>query len=132
MEKFEWSTLENLKSYGVESISVENTYNDLAGTGDEFGAIRLDNGPKYNIELSVDSAGLTRLQKALEKEPRTPKDELKHELKVMHNVNDCEGENVSEKIDKYFEKVDNKAKACKIKGMSQYKMDMSRYKIRHR
>ena len=125
MENLDWSTLENLRSYGIESITVENPSMNLAVTGDEFGALRIDNGPNYNIELNLNSDGLKRLQDALAKEPRKPEDELRHELQVMHNVNDCKGKTINEKIDRYFEKVDSKAKACKVKNNV-------RYKIRHR
>lgn len=136
MNDFEWNEeLENLKSYGVQSISVDHSCCDsITGiNGDEFGALRIPNGPNYNIELCVDNAGLARLQEALKATPRKPEDELKHELNVMHAVNDCEGENVNEKIDKYFEKVDNKAKVCELKNKkSDDHIVYRRYKIKHR
>ena len=126
-KNFEWNELETLKDYGVQSITVEHPCNNLAITGDEFGALRIDSGPKYNIELSVDNIGLKRLQDAIAKEPRKPEDELKHELNVMHNVNACEGTSMNEKIDNYFKKVDSKAKVCDVKN----KAVIAKYKIRH-
>jgi hypothetical protein len=121
-----------LKQFGLQSITVEQPYNDsiTSLSGDEFGALRIPSGPNYNIELNVDSAGLKRLQEALKGEPRKPEEELKHELKVMHAVNDCEGDDIHEKIDNYFEKVDSKAKPCELKNNKAVTSD--RYKIKHR
>lgn len=132
MNDFEWNDLENLKEYGVRSITVEHSCCDsVTGiSGDEFGALRIPSGPNYNIELSVDSAGLKRLQDALKKEPRKPDEELEHELNVMHKVNECEGDNINEKIDKYFELVDSKAKVCELKNNGG--LSMGRYKIKHK
>ena len=130
--EWEWNDLENLKEYGVQSITVENSCCDsITGlSGDEFGALRIPSGPNYNIELNVDKAGLKRLQDALKATPRKPEDELKHELNVMHAVNDCNGENISAKIDKYFECVDSKAKVCELKN--NIGLYMGRYKIKHK
>lgn len=132
MNDFEWNDLENLKEYGVQSITVENSCCDSITSinGDEFGALRIPSGQNYNIELSVDKAGLKRLQDALKKEPRKPEDELKHELNVMRMVNACDGESINEKIDNYFECVDSKAKVCELKNNGG--LSMGRYKIKHR
>ena len=133
MNDFEWNDLENLKEYGVQSITVEHSCCDGSITGisgDEFGALRIPSGPNYNIELNVDKAGLARLQEALKKEPRKPEDELKHELNVMHKVNACDGESINAKIDKYFECVDSKAKVCELKNNGG--LSMGRYKIKHK
>ena len=133
MNDFEWNDLENLKEYGVQSITVEHSCCDGSITGisgDEFGALRIPSGPNYNIELNVNKAGLKRLQDALKATHRKPEDELKHELNVMHAVNDCNGENISAKIDKYFECVDSKAKVCELKNNGG--LSMGRYKIKHK
>lgn len=129
----EWDDLLKLKECGVESISVDYpSCGDLASiNGDEFNALRISDGPNYNIRLNVDSTGLKRLQNALKNEPRKPEDELKHELNVMHKVNEFEGVNVREKIDKYFDNVDNKAKACEMEENNRPTID-SRYKIKHK
>ena len=131
MNDFEWNDLENLKKLGVQSISVESSCCDsITGlNGDEFGALRIPNGPNYSIELNVDSEGLKKLQKALKDETRKPEEELKHELNVMHAVNKCKGDSVSEKIDSYFEKVNSKAKVCEMKNKA---ATISCYKIKHR
>ena len=132
MNNFEWDDLGNLKEYGVQSITVENSCcGSITGlSGDEFGVLRIPSGPNYNIELNVDADGLKRLQDALKKEPRKPEDELKHELNVMHMVNACDGESINEKIGKYFECVDSKAKVCELKNNGG--LSMGRYKIKHR
>jgi hypothetical protein len=127
MNDLEWNDLENLKQFGVQSISVDRSCCDsiTSLSGDEFGALRIPSGPNYNIELSVDSTGLKRLQEALKATPRKPEDELKHELNVMHKVNEFEGVNVSEKIDKFFDHVDSKMKN------NRPAVD-NRYKIKHK
>ena len=129
--EWEWNDLENLKEYGVQSITVGHSCCDGSITGisgDEFGALRIPSGPNYNIELNVDKAGLKRLQDALKATPMKPEDELN----VMHAVNDCNGENISAKIDKYFECVDSKVKAkvCELKNNGG--LSMGRYKIKYK
>ncbi len=116
MNDFEWN--EQLRQLGVQSITVENPRPDCI-TGDEFGALRIPEGPNYTIELNVDSAGLKRLQEAASNIMRSDEAELKHELNVMNEVKKCKGNNINERIENYFEKVDSKAKE-------------SRYKIKHR
>ena len=132
MNDLVWNDLENFREYGISSITVERSdYNSLTAIdSDDFGALRVGDEPKYNIELNVDSAGLRRLQDALKKEPRKPEDELKHELNVMHKVNEFEGTSISEKIDKYFDNVDSKAKVCEVKN--NVAIMSGRYKIKHR
>ena len=120
--------LEWLKDFGVQSIRLENPCNSLAITGDEFEALRVNDEQYFSLELNLGATDIKRLQDALSKEARKPEDELKHELNVMHAVNECEGRTINEKIDKYFEKVDGKAKVCKAKN----KVTTTRYKIKHR
>ena len=124
---------ETLKELGVQSITVENSFNTdmLRVDDDEFGALRVAKGPNYNIELNVDCDGLSRLQEALKSIPRKPADEIKHELNVMAKVNHCQGEGIFEKIDNYFEKVDEKAKVCEA-GNATALTIIGRYRIKHR
>ena len=70
MNDLAWNDLENFRDYGISSITVERSdYNGLTAIdGDDFGALRIGDEPKYNIELNVDSAGLRRLQDALKVE----------------------------------------------------------------
>lgn len=102
----EWGQFENLKELGVRSISLEHSpWDDL--TGFPHGAI---DGPKYLLELELDSAGLKKLQERLKNVPRSDEEQLKHELNVMHKVLKCEGNNIHQRIDNYLENINNKAK----------------------
>ena len=128
MNDLAWNDLgfESLREYGAKSVSVEYPYpcdGITAINGDEFGVLRI---PSYNIEFNVDGAGLNRLQEALKGKTRTPEEEIKHELKIMHDVNDCDGMSVSEKIDDYFEKT------CEMANKAPEGFFYGHYKIKHR
>lgn len=130
-----------LESYGATSISVENNKPDLIVNSDDLGYVRLPEGPKFNINIETDSEGLQRLQKALKEEPRSEENQLKHDLKTIHSINECEGNGFVEKAENYLKKKELQAdtiyveldkKANKIDDGTNSWTTIMRYKLRHR
>lgn len=137
-----------LESYGATSISVENNHPDLIVNGDDLGYVRIPEGPKFNINIETDSEGLQRLQKALKEEPRSEGAQLKHDLKTIHSINECEGNGFIEKSENFLAKKEMQANA--IYNELERKISMiddeveepvcnnpgariiTRYKLRHR
>jgi hypothetical protein len=125
---------EALRDYGVQSITVNQDFEPLHSVfmdSVDFGAARIPNGATFDIQLSVDSKQLQRLQEAL-KNGRTETEELKHEMDTMDKLLKTPGKNIKEKQENYFKEVDSKAVASSKKNKpSAYKLPC-RYKIKHR
>lgn len=110
--------IEELRSYGLKSVTVENACEGFS-VDDDFGSTFMPKSPTYSVEFDLDHEGLERLHNALTYTPYDPEEEVRRELKLMHEVNECEGRTVHERIDNYFEMMNNKT-------------EPARYKIRHR
>ena len=116
---------------GIKSVTVDNyTPNFSYGLdGDEISFVSIHDEPRINVELELDGGEFTRLQEALKIIGRSPDEQDLHDLKTMHNILECNGLNVSDKVTNYLaekeEKVKNKVRAQKANKLG-------RYQIKHR
>ena len=113
---------ELLRKVGVTDITYENNPNYIPYDGR-----CMTNAPTIKLSLELDNRKLEDFQKAIKKlDEKTDEMELKDELLTMHNVNECPGSNIREKIDNYLE-----AKVGKPKIMEEGNV-IQNYKIKHR
>ena len=125
---------EALRDYGVQSITVNQDFEPLHSVfmdSVDFGATRIPNEATFDIQLTVNSKQLQRLQEAL-KNGRTETEELKHEMDTMDKLLKTPGKNIKEKQENYFKSVDKKVvQSGKNNKISANKL-LCRYKIKHR
>lgn len=120
----------------VSSLTMENEAPDITISHEDVPYLKLPfpYEPKFTLNIETNREGLERLQNALKEVPRSEKSELEHELKTMHEVNECEGRNIKEKAENYIKKkekaMNNKVEEC-LKKKSKKKA-IPHYQIKYR
>ncbi len=123
---------ELLRKFGVTEISSENNAN--IGCYDDYGYVTTE--PMFKLSLELDRDRLDAFQNTLAElnknsNFKTDEMELKNELLTMHEVNDCLGLNVSEKIDNYLHKDLDELISVDEQSTCEREI-ITRYKIKHR
>lgn len=118
---------ELLRKIGVTEISYENNANIGCYDSCEY----VTNEPMFKLSLELNKDRLDAFQNTVAELSKnsnfkTDELELKNELLTMHEVNDCLGLNVSEKIDNYLETKVGSQKIMEERNVIQ------RYKIKHK